>query len=65
MLAYCAGLGVRHALLVFPGKRERSWAYSLTGAPVRVAIRTLRVVGRRETCERSLRRLARALEALA
>jgi 5-methylcytosine-specific restriction enzyme subunit McrC len=61
MLAYCAGLGVGRAVLVYPGRRDRVWKYTLTRASVCIQVRTLRVVGDREKCARSLRRLGAAV----
>jgi 5-methylcytosine-specific restriction enzyme subunit McrC len=61
MLAYATGLGVGRAVLVYPGKRERSWEYVLTQTPVRVEVRTLRVTDTAVACRRSLRRLGRQL----
>ncbi len=61
VLAYCTAPGVGRGVLVYPGRRDRTWDYELAGTPVRLTIRTLRVVGERERCARSLRRLARAL----
>jgi 5-methylcytosine-specific restriction enzyme subunit McrC len=61
VLAYGAALKVRRALLVYPGRRDRSWTYSLARVPVRVEIRTLRVTGSREDCTRSLGKLGRAV----
>jgi hypothetical protein len=61
MLAYCCGLGLRRAVLVYPGRRDRLWTYELRAAPLRVEVRTLRVTGGPEACRRSLRRLAREL----
>jgi hypothetical protein len=48
-------------VLVYPGKRDRGWHYALLQAPVRVAVRTLRVTGTAEECRRSLRRLGRTI----
>jgi 5-methylcytosine-specific restriction enzyme subunit McrC len=61
VLAYCTALGVGRGVLVYSGRRDRSWDYEMAGTPVRLSIRTLRVVGERERCARSLRRLARSL----
>jgi 5-methylcytosine-specific restriction enzyme subunit McrC len=58
VITYCTSLGIRRGLLVYPGHRNRVWNYSLARAPVSVQIRTLRVSGKRESCARSLRRLA-------
>jgi 5-methylcytosine-specific restriction endonuclease McrBC regulatory subunit McrC len=57
VLAYGAALGVRRLALVYPGRRDRVRTYPLAGTPGRVAVHTLRVVGPREACGRSLRRL--------
>jgi 5-methylcytosine-specific restriction enzyme subunit McrC len=65
MLAYCAGLGVPRAVLVYPGRRDRAWSYALTHTPVTVVVRSLRVIGSREQCRRSLRRLGRWLRSFA
>jgi 5-methylcytosine-specific restriction enzyme subunit McrC len=64
MLAYCAGLGVRRAVLVYPGRRDRLWKYALTRSPVTVEVRTLRVAGSRRACRLSMRRLGQAVAAL-
>jgi 5-methylcytosine-specific restriction enzyme subunit McrC len=61
MLAYCTALAVRRAVLVYPGRRDRAWRYDLERGGCRLVIRTLRVVGRRESLERSARRLTRRL----
>ena len=61
VLAYATALGVGRAVLVYPGKRDRTWAYVLPRAPVSLVIHTLRVVGSRERCRRSLERLGRLL----
>jgi hypothetical protein len=60
VVAYCAALGAGRGVLVYPGRRDRAWDYELRGAPIRLSVRTLRVVGDREKCTRSLRRLGRA-----
>lgn len=62
MITYCTALGgVNRGLLVYPGCRDRVWNYRLVRGPLTVEIRALRVTGKRESCARSLRRLARAL----
>ena len=61
VLAYGAGLGVRRAVLVYPGRRDRLWAYRLRRSPILVEVRTLRVVGSRQACRLSLQRLGHAL----
>jgi 5-methylcytosine-specific restriction enzyme subunit McrC len=61
VLAYATALGARRAVLVYPGRRDCRWIYSLARAPVEVEVRTLRVVGSRDACVRSLRRLIRAV----
>ncbi|HVS37938.1 MAG TPA: hypothetical protein VMS17_20430 [Gemmataceae bacterium] len=61
MLAYCTGLGVGRAILVYPGRRDRVRRYTLRNAAIRVEMRTLRVVGDATACRRSLRRLGRML----
>jgi 5-methylcytosine-specific restriction enzyme subunit McrC len=61
VLAYCAALGVERAALVYPGRRDRRWRYHFPRSPVRVVVQTLRVVGSREACLASVRRLGRAL----
>lgn len=59
VLAYCTALGVRRAVLVYPGKRDRVWKYPLAHAPITVEIRKLRVVGSRKQCRRSLLQMAK------
>ncbi len=61
MLAYCTGLGVGRAVLVYPGRRDGMQAYALRNAPIRVEMRTLRVVGDAADCRRSLKRLGRMI----
>jgi 5-methylcytosine-specific restriction enzyme subunit McrC len=61
MLAYCTALGVGRAVLVYPGRRDRAWHYRLARAPVRVTVRTLRVVGSREALGRAAYRLGRSI----
>jgi 5-methylcytosine-specific restriction enzyme subunit McrC len=61
MLAYCAGLGVGRAVLVYPGRRDRVRTLALLHTPFAVEVRTLRVTALPERCRRSLRRLARSL----
>jgi 5-methylcytosine-specific restriction enzyme subunit McrC len=61
VLAYCAALGAGRAVLVYPGRRDRAREYELVGTPIRLTVRTLRVVGGPGECARSLRRLGRAL----
>jgi 5-methylcytosine-specific restriction enzyme subunit McrC len=60
-LAYAAGLGCRDVRLVYPGRRWSVWRYVLARSDVRLTIHTLRVVGDREKCEQSVRRLIRSL----
>jgi len=59
VLAYCAGLGTRRAILVYPGRRDSCRTYLLPRTSVRVEVRTLRVTAAAEDCRRSLRRLGR------
>jgi 5-methylcytosine-specific restriction enzyme subunit McrC len=61
MLAYCTAVGVGRAVLVYPGRRDGMRIYALRNAPIRVEMRTLRVVGDGAACRRSLRRLGRGL----
>jgi len=61
VLAYCTALGVGRGVLVYPGRRSRAWDYEMMGTPIRLTVCTVRVVGDREACTRSLRRLGRAL----
>lgn len=61
VLAYCTALGVSRGTLVYPGRRDRAWDYEMIGTPIRLTVRTVRVVGDREACARLLRRLGRAL----
>jgi 5-methylcytosine-specific restriction enzyme subunit McrC len=61
VLAYCAALGVGQGALVYPGRRCRKWEYRFEHSPVRLEVRTLRVVGSRDACLAAARRLARLL----
>jgi 5-methylcytosine-specific restriction enzyme subunit McrC len=61
VLAYGLALGARRAVLIYPGQRDRCWEYRLARAPIRLTVRTLRVVGSLEACARSVRRLTRWL----
>jgi 5-methylcytosine-specific restriction enzyme subunit McrC len=61
VLAYCTALGVGRGVLVYPGRRDAVWDFDIVGTPIRLTVRTLRVVGDGEVCRRSVRRLARAL----
>jgi 5-methylcytosine-specific restriction enzyme subunit McrC len=53
ILGYCAALGFGRGILVYPGRRDRTWDYAFPEGGVRLRIRTLRVVGTRAACERS------------
>jgi 5-methylcytosine-specific restriction endonuclease McrBC regulatory subunit McrC len=61
VLAYCAGLGTRRAVLVYPGRRDGCRTYRLPQTGIRVEVRTLRVTASAEACRRSLRRLGRGI----
>jgi 5-methylcytosine-specific restriction enzyme subunit McrC len=61
ILGYCAALGFPRGVLVYPGKADRAWEYHFSRDGMTVHIHTLRVVGPRAACRRSLRRLARSL----
>jgi 5-methylcytosine-specific restriction enzyme subunit McrC len=61
VLAYAAGLGCHDVRLVYPGRRYLAWRYELTEGETVLTVHTLRVVGAKETCERSVRRLLREI----
>jgi hypothetical protein len=61
MLAYMTAMSVPRAVLVYPGKRDRCWRYSLRASPNTIEVRTLRITGTQEQCARSMRRLARSV----
>jgi 5-methylcytosine-specific restriction enzyme subunit McrC len=63
VVTYAAALGARGAVLVYPGGRERVWDYALTASPIRLVVRTLRVTGAPQRCERALGKLGRWLRA--
>ena len=63
MLAYCTGLGVGRAVLVYPGRRDGVRIYALRNAPIRVEMRTLRVVGDAAECRRSWKRMGKDVAA--
>ena len=60
-LAYAAGLGCRDVRLIYPGRRYLAWRYELVESETVLTVHTRRVVGPREKCERSVRRLLRAI----
>jgi 5-methylcytosine-specific restriction enzyme subunit McrC len=62
VIAYATALGASRAVLVYPGRRDRRWRYPLANSPVGLDIYTLRVIGRREECQRSLSRLGTAVK---
>lgn len=59
VLAYCTALGVKRAVLVYPGEKDQGWNYVLRRSPITLRIQMLRVTGSRERCQRSLGRLFR------
>jgi 5-methylcytosine-specific restriction endonuclease McrBC regulatory subunit McrC len=61
VLAYATALGAGRAVLVYPGRRDRTWTYTFPRTPLALQVHTLRVVGPRERCQRSLTRLRRLL----
>ena len=61
VLAYGTTMGAERVALVYPGRREKTWQYHFTHTPLRLTVHTLRVAGSRESCLRSVRRLARTL----
>lgn len=61
VLSYCTALGIKRGVLIYPGARDRLWSYSLARAPISLEVRTLCVTRSRESCTRSLTRLARSL----
>ncbi len=61
VLAYCAALGVGRGVLVYPGRRDRTWNYELAGSSIRLTLHTLRVVGSAQALQRSMRRFLRDL----
>jgi 5-methylcytosine-specific restriction enzyme subunit McrC len=61
VLAYCTALGIGRGVLVYPGRCHRRWEYEMIGTPIRLTIQAIRVVGDREACLRSWRRLGKLL----
>jgi 5-methylcytosine-specific restriction enzyme subunit McrC len=61
VLAYAVALGVPRAVLVFPGRRDRRWAYPIAAPGPGLEVWTLRITGSRVACERSRGRLGRDL----
>src|SRR5262249_15305244 len=61
VLAYCTALGVGRGVLVYPGRRNHVWKYTLSRSPVVIEVRTLRVRGNRQKLQRSLQRFDAAL----
>ncbi len=62
VLAYGTALGAEGVVLVYPGRRWSIREYRLTRSPLRLMICTLQVGGTRESCLRSVRRLAQSLK---
>jgi 5-methylcytosine-specific restriction enzyme subunit McrC len=58
VLAYSAALGVRQAVLVYPGRHDSKRTYLFEAANITLTIRKVRVLGSREQCQRSARLLA-------
>jgi 5-methylcytosine-specific restriction enzyme subunit McrC len=63
-LGYASALAAPRVILVYPGKRDQSWPYSLEHADIQVQIRQLRVIGSSVACRRSRQRLGRWLRSL-
>jgi 5-methylcytosine-specific restriction enzyme subunit McrC len=59
LLAYCTALGARRGMLIYPGRRDRVWTYTVGRGAIRWSVRTLGVSGSPEQCRRSMRRLMR------
>jgi 5-methylcytosine-specific restriction enzyme subunit McrC len=57
--AYCTALETPRGVLIYPGRRDRVWDYSL-GA-IRLRIRTVNVAGSLSRCQRAERQLGRWL----
>jgi 5-methylcytosine-specific restriction enzyme subunit McrC len=64
VLAYAQALRVHWAILVYPGSRDALWQYPITGTPVTLQIRKVRVTGPWKRCLRSLNKLGRDLRRL-
>lgn len=60
-LAYAAGLGCRDVRLVYPSRRYQAWRYELAEGDTTLTVHGLRVVGPREACHHSVRRLLDSL----
>jgi 5-methylcytosine-specific restriction enzyme subunit McrC len=61
-LAYAVGLGCGDVRLIYPGRRWSTWRYDIAESDVSLTIHSLRVVGPREKCERSMRQLEKSLQ---
>ncbi len=61
VLAYGAALGVKQAVLVYPGRRDGQHSYRFERAGITLTVRKLRVLGTRDACRRSAERLTRWL----
>jgi 5-methylcytosine-specific restriction enzyme subunit McrC len=64
VLAYGTTMGAESVALVYPGRHERVWEYRFDHTPLRLTVHTLRVAGSRESCLRSVRRLARTFRTM-
>ena len=60
-LAYAVGLGCPDVRLIYPGRRFRTWCYELHQNQAVLKVHTLRVIGPRAECLRSLQRLSRQI----
>jgi 5-methylcytosine-specific restriction enzyme subunit McrC len=61
VLGYCAALGFPRGVLVYPGGRDRAWTYRFAKGRLQLTVCSLRVVGARAACGRSLARLVRKI----
>jgi 5-methylcytosine-specific restriction enzyme subunit McrC len=61
VLAYCAALGARRAVLVYPGRRNRTWHYILERSAIELRVATLRVAGLTSLCRAATWRFAAAV----
>lgn len=61
MISYCAALGAKHGVLIYPGSRDRCQNYRLSHSPIEIQTRTVQVAGPLEECQRSIHQLGEQL----
>ena len=63
ILAYCAALGCRYGVLIYPGSRTQHWDYAFRTGGVNIRIQQVKVTGKVSAMEKSLRSVMRQTHA--